>query len=281
MLTLSMMQLLWPQNNQQPRLPEARLLEGIAKAAPAVFPKYGLDNDLLVAHAMSQFSHECGGGRSMVESIQYTPQRAAEVWPGRFSSAADCEAKVGCRGTDPKFPTRLIDMVYGDRNGNRPGTSDGSTYIGRGLAQVTGRGNYEKLGTLLNLNLVDNPALVNEPDKALECGVAMFILRGCLEPARAGNVKLVTKKLNGGDVGLLDRIAKLDLWKNALLQQALNRLGANPVLATDGVFGKKSIEALMSFQRKKGLEATGRADDAKTLAAVDAAIAAIAAPPAG
>jgi len=275
MLTLSMMQLLWPQNNQQPRLPETRLLEGIAKAAPSVLPKYGLSNDLLVAHAMSQFSHECGTGRAMVESIRYTPQRAAEVWDTRFTSAADCEAKVGCRGDDPAFPTRLIDMVYGGRNGNRPGTSDGSTYIGRGLAQVTGRENYDKLGAKLGLNLLDKPGLVNEPENALECGVAMFVMRGCLEAAKANDVKLVTKKLNGGNVGLLDRIAKLEQWKNALLQNALNRLGANPELVTDGAFGKKSIEALMTFQRKKGLAPDGRADDAKTLAAIAADIAAL------
>jgi len=276
MLTLTMMQTMWPQNSDQPRRPDARLLEGVAKAAPAVFAKYGLTSDALVAHAMAQFSHECGNGRSMVENIGYSPERAAQVWPGRFTSGADCLAKVGCRsGDDPNFPTKLIDQVYGGRNGNLAGTSDGSKYIGRGLAQVTGRSNYEKLGTKVNLKLLDNPGLVNEPDNALECGVAMFILCGCLEPAKANNVAGVTKKLNGGDVGLQDRMAKLEQWKNALLQGALNRLGASPALATDGAFGKKSIDALTAYQSRKGLEVNGRADDPKTLAAVEKDIAAL------
>ena len=273
MLTLNMMQTMWPQTNDNPRRPDARLVEAIASHAAAVFPKYGLTSDRLVAHAVSQFSHECGGGRLMTESIRYSPERAAVVWPSRFSSGADCLAKIGCQAGDPEFPKKLLDQVYGNRNGNRPGTSDGSRYIGRGLAQVTGRANYEKLGAQLGLNLVDHPELVNEPEHALECGVAMFIQRGCLAPAQADNVKAVTKALNGGNVGLPDRIIKLEQWKNALLQDALNRLGAEPALATDGAFGKKSIDALLAFQLSQGLKPTGRADDTATLAAIASALA--------
>lgn len=276
MLTLSMMQTMWPQNTSQPPRPPVQLLECIAKDSSHVFKKYGLSNDLLVAHAMSQFGHESGNGRSMTESINYTPQRAVAVWPSRFSSAADCLAKVGCQAGDPDFPVKLINSVYGGRNGNRAGTDDGSRYIGRGLAQVTGRANYEQLGKLLSLPLVDQPDLVNKPEHALECGVAMFILRGCLEPAKANDVERVTRKLNGGNVGLQDRIFKLDQWKSALLQHALNRLkDADPPLVTDGQFGKKSIEALMNFQRRHQLEPNGNRDDVRTIDEIERAIAAL------
>ncbi|WP_213954024.1 peptidoglycan-binding protein [Variovorax sp. dw_954] len=274
MITLKMMQTMWPQNTGVPPQPDERLLECIASDAPTVFPKYDLTSDRLVAHAISQFSHECGNGRTMTENIGYSPQRAAEVWPGRFSSAADCLAKVRCSAGDPAFPTKLMDLVYGNRNGNRPGTSDGSKYIGRGLAQATGRANYLKLGNLVGLDLISQPELVNQPEHALECGVAMFILCGCLAPAKADDVESATRHLNGGTIGLEDRILKLELWKNALLQDALNRLGADPVLATDGAFGKKSIDALMSFQRRKGLDPNGRPRDTATLAAIEGALAA-------
>src|SRR5262249_54557754 len=99
MLTIEMMDHLWP--NGDIKVPG--LKAGIAAAAPTVFPKYGLTSDLVVAHAMAQFSHECGGGTEMVENIHYSPARACQVWPSRFSSAADCLQKVGSFAGDPDF----------------------------------------------------------------------------------------------------------------------------------------------------------------------------------
>src|SRR3954453_7891340 len=136
------MHAMWPHGNN--RVPA--LVEGIANAAPTVFPKYGLNSDLVIAHAMAQFSHECGAGLEMTENIGYTAARACVVWPGRFHNEASCYAKVGSFPGDPDFKIKLIDSVYGTRMGNRPGTHDGSTFIGRGLSQVTGREGYQKLG---------------------------------------------------------------------------------------------------------------------------------------
>src|SRR5215472_6535117 len=146
MLTLEILNAMWPHGNA--RVPG--LVAGIVSAAPAVFAKYGLNNDLVIAHAMAQFSHECSAGTTMTENINYTPERACQVWPSRFSSAADCLAKVGSFAGDPNFKFKLINSVYGGRNGNRPGTDDGVTYIGRGLSQLTGRGNYDAIGTKLS-----------------------------------------------------------------------------------------------------------------------------------
>lgn len=282
MLTLTIMQTMWPHgNNKVPGL-----IEAIAAAAPTVFPKYGLTSDLLIAHAMAQFSHECGAGNAMVENINYTPERACEVWPSRFNNEADCLAKVGSFAGDPDFPIKLIDNVYGNRMGNRPGTHDGSRFIGRGLSQVTGREGYEKLGAKIGLNLVDNPDLVAAPANALECGVADFLLCGCLPFAQADDVQGVTKHLNGGFVGLADRIAWLTRWKTALgaqnpaphtttwLQVSLNKLGAHPVLVPDGSFGPMTATALTEFQATHGLEADGKVGP-KTWAAIDKALAAV------
>ena len=282
MLTLKIMQTMWPHgNNKVPGL-----IEAIATTAPTVFPKYGLTSDLLIAHAMAQFSHECGAGNDMVENINYTPERACEVWPSRFSNETDCLAKVGSVAGDPDFPIKLIDNVYGNRMGNRPGTHDGSRFIGRGLSQVTGREGYEKLGAKIGLNLVDNPDLVSAPANALECGVADFLLCGCLSFAQADDVQGVTKHLNGGFVGLADRIAWLTRWKTAFgtqnpaphsttwLQVSLNKLGAHPILVPDGSFGPMTATALTEFQAAHGLEADGKVGP-KTWAAIDKALAAL------
>ena len=78
MLTLEIMNAMWPHGNT--RVPG--FVEGIVSAAPAVFAKYGLNSDLVIAHAMAQFSLECGAGMEMEENINYTPERACQLWQG-------------------------------------------------------------------------------------------------------------------------------------------------------------------------------------------------------
>ncbi|HEY1947281.1 MAG TPA: peptidoglycan-binding protein [Bryobacteraceae bacterium] len=281
MLTLEIMHAMWPQgDNNVPGL-----VEGIVATAAAVFPKYGLNSDLVIAHGMAQFSYECGAGTEMTENIRYTAKRACEVWPSRFRDEADCYAKVGSFAGDPDFPIKLIDNVYGGRNGNRPGTHDGSTFIGRGLSQVTGRGNYAALGAKVGLDLVNRPDLVSDPRSALECGVADFILCGCLPFAEADDVSGVTKHLNGGYNGLDGRKVWLARWKTTLgsqnpvlhsttwLQVSLNKLGADPALVPDGSYGPLTAAAVKAFQESHDLEADGKIHP-ETLAAVDAALAA-------
>jgi putative chitinase len=212
MLTLQMMKTMWPRGNG--KVPG--LLEGIAEAAIPVFEKYGLTSKRVVAHAMAQFSHECGAGTGLTENINYTAKRACQVWPSRFKTEASCYSKAGSFAGDRDFCAKLINHVYGGRNGNRPGTEDGSLFIGRGLSHVTGRGNYEALGKKTGLDLVNDPRLVNDPAHALECGVASFVLCKCFDPAQADDVTAVTRRLNGGLTGLDERKRWLARWKAVL-----------------------------------------------------------------
>lgn len=212
MITESMLRKLWPHGDSK----VSGLIAGIANAAPRVFAKYGFTSDVEIAQAMAQFSHECGAGLEMTENVHYTAQRASEVWPHRFESANDCYNKVGSWPGDPDFSGKLIDSVYGSRMGNKPGTHDGRNYIGRGLAQTTGRDGYSALGFTTELPLLDKPDLVNLPANALECGVADFVNCGCLPFAKRDDTLEVTKHLNGGTIGLEERKAWLTRWKSAL-----------------------------------------------------------------
>lgn len=282
MLTLQIMDAMWPNGNDS----VAELVENIVAAAPAIFTKYGLDSDLVVAHAMAQFSHECGAGNKLVENINYTAKRACEVWPSRFQNELDCFRKVESFAGDPDFRIKLIDNVYGGRNGNRPGTHDGSVFIGRGLSQVTGRANYQALGARVGIDLVNKPDLVNAPENALECGVADFVLCDCLRFAQADDVSGVTKHLNGGFTGLAERTLWLARWKTALgsqnpplhstvwLQLSLNKLGADPALVPDGSYGPQTAAAVRHFQLMHGLNGDGKVGP-KTFAAMDAALLAL------
>ena len=289
MLTENLLRGMWPLGNS--KVPG--LVEAIAAAAPAVFAAHGLASDLVIAHAMAQFTAECGGGKDMIENINYTPERAAEVFDTRFADADDCLQKVGSFRGDPNFKFKLFNQVYGGRNGNRPGTTDGSRYIGRGLSQLTGRGNYAELDQKLggNRGLVDDPDKVMAAATALEFGVADFVLCGCLPHAQQDNLLNVSALLNTGHLvtnpssinGFEARKTALHLWKLALgverpplhsaawVQVSLNTLGATPALVPDGSFGNLSRTALKKFQAAHGLPADGQITP-QTLAAIDAAL---------
>jgi putative chitinase len=100
--------------------------------------------------------------------------------------------------------------------GNAAGSDDGWNFRGRGASQTTGREGYARLAKATGLDLVTHPDRVNDPSSFLECGVADFVLCGCLPFAKADDVLGVTRRLNGGTVGLAQRQAWLAKWKAAL-----------------------------------------------------------------
>jgi putative chitinase len=202
---------LWPHGDAR----IAGLRAGIIASAPMVFAKYGITSPRLIAHVMAQISHECGAGHDVVENLNYTAGRMMQVWPSRFPTMAMAAPYAG-------NPRALANKVYNGRMGNAPGSDDGWKFRGRGAAQTTGREGYARLAKATGLDLVNHPDLVNDPVRFLECGVADFVLCGCLPFARADDVLNVTRRLNGGTVGLAQRQAWLAKWKAAL--------GAGPVV---------------------------------------------------
>ena len=196
---------LWPDGDK--KVPGLR--DGIAAAAPAVFAKYGIDSPLLVAHVMAQISHECGAGRDLVENMNYTAKRITQVWPTRFPTLASAAPFSG-------NPRALANKVYNGRMGNRPGSDDGYNFRGRGASQTTGREGYERVAKATGIDVVNHPEYLIDPKYFLLCAVSDFINCGCLPHAKADDILKVTKKLNGGTVGIDDRRAWLAKWKKAL-----------------------------------------------------------------
>ena len=204
---------LWPNGDEK----VAGLRDGIAASAPAVFAKYGINSPLLIAHVMAQISHECGAGHDVVENLNYTASRMTQVWPSRFPTIESAQPYAN-------NPKTLANKVYNGRMGNRPGSDDGWNYRGRGASQTTGREGYERVAKATGLDVVNHPDLLIDPAHFLECGVSDFINCGCLPYAKADDVVNVTKKLNGGYIGLSERKVWLSRWKAAL--------GTGPVVFT-------------------------------------------------
>ncbi len=196
---------LWPNGDEKIK----GLRAGIIETAPAVFAKYGINTPLLIAHVMAQISHECGAGHDVVENLSYTAARMTQVWPSRFPTIASAQPYV-------HNPQALANKVYNGRMGNAIGTDDGWNYRGRGASQTTGREGYQRLAKATGLNALGNPDLVNDSKLFMLCGVADFINCGCLPYAKADDILGVTKKLNGGTVGLDQRRQWLAKWKAAI-----------------------------------------------------------------
>jgi putative chitinase len=199
---------LWP--NGDARIPGLR--DAMAKSAETVFPKYGITSNLLVAHLMAQGSLECGAGLEVSENLSYSAQRLCVVWPRHFNA----QNALAYAHNPQKLANYIYEPPLHNDLGNREKSNDGYWYRGRGFSQTTGRDGYGKLAAATGLPLLDSPDLVNAPEHFLECGVADFILCGCLPWAKADNIVQVTKHLNGGYTGLSDRIAWLRKWKAAL-----------------------------------------------------------------
>jgi putative chitinase len=204
-LTVAILHKLWPHGDQH--IPG--LMEGMVASAPTVFAKYGLTNALIVAHAMGQFSEECGAGLEMVENLNYSAQGLLKTWPTHFT--ASMAQKYAHN------PRMIADVAYGGRMGNAPPPSDdGWNFRGRGLSQCTGKDGYQKLAAKTGLALVTDPDLISDPTNVLACGVADWALCGCLPFAKKDDVVGETKALNGGLIGLAARRTWISRWKQEL-----------------------------------------------------------------
>ena len=208
MLTIEMMHCRWPNGDQHVH----GLVEGIVASAPRIFEIYGIANKpMAIAHFMAQASEESGQGLEMIESLNYTAQRLRVIFPTHFTPAmaqrwAHNEKMVG-------------EIAYGGRMGNAPPPStDGFDFRGVGLTQVTGRDGVAALQKLLDVHgagfsVLEDPELIVDPGHTLECGVADWIVCGCLPFAEKDDIVGETKKLNGGTNGLPERRRQLSLWK--------------------------------------------------------------------
>lgn len=161
-----------------------------------------------LAYALANVEHECGGFtiKNLTENINYSAKRMAEVWPNRFKSAADVKKKYG---TGSGWRKRAFDDIYGNRMGNRPGTRDGSTYIGRGGPQITGRGGYRAIQKRTGLTLVKKPELAALPENQPAILAAFWSWKKMNKYADKGDFLRCVKAWNGGTNGMADRKLKL------------------------------------------------------------------------
>lgn len=161
-----------------------------------------------LAYCFANLHAETGGFtiRNLTENTNYTDVRMAAVWPNRFKSAASVRFLFG---TEQGWQLKAFDDIYGNRMGNRPGTSDGSRYIGRGGPQITGRDGYAEIGKRIGVDLVSAPDLACNHALQPDIAAAFWDWKGMNKFADAGNFIGCVKAWNGGTNGLSERRSQL------------------------------------------------------------------------
>lgn len=167
---------------------------------------YGIDTDQRVSHFLAQVAHESAGFTLVQEGLSYSADGLAKTWPRRFAGDSGQPNELAYQLH--RKPQLIANHVYANRMGNGSIESgQGWTYRGRGLIQLTGKSNYLAASTALyGSNLLQlEPDKVLEPDVAALTACWFWTSNGLNELADLGDVAMVTRRINGGTVGLEHR----------------------------------------------------------------------------
>ena len=175
------------------------------------FARFNINSNNQKAMFIGQCSHECGNFRILEENLNYRAATLMKLWPRRFSTLEKANEYSG-------NAKKIANSVYSLRMGNRDETSgDGYRFRGRGCIQLTGHSNYFHAGKALGVDFVMEPDLVATPKFAALTAGWFWSTHNCNAPADALDFTKVTRIINGGTIGLDDRIKHT--------QQALAVLG--------------------------------------------------------
>jgi len=174
----------------------------------AAFEKYDINTPKRQAAFIGQCSVESNNFKTLEENLNYSAEGLMRTWPSRFPDMDTAEKYA-------HNPEKLANKVYAGRLGNTE-DGDGWKYHGRGLIQLTGRDNYKNCGQAIAEDLINNPDLLAQPEGAALSAAWFFNKHGLNQLADIGDFVLMSKRINGGDLGLSQRIAKINHAINVL-----------------------------------------------------------------
>lgn len=251
-----------------------------------ILPEYNINTPQRVAAFVAQCAHESGNFRLLKENLNYTAASLMRVWPSRFPSM-DVANQYAMK------PEKIANKVYCDRMGNGSEASgDGWKYAGKGLIQLTGKDNYTWFAESIETPLDQIPEYLQTFEGSVQSACWFWEVNNLNQWADAGDILNLTKRINGGVIGLADRekhyahalhVLGAEIGgshvaessgpdmsvtirrgsKGATVAAIQTKLG----LTADGDFGPGTERALTGWQRENGLEPDGIAGPA-TLAKI-------------
>ena len=168
------------------------------------------ENPKRMAAFLAQISHESGAFNFVQEGLNYSAQGLMKTWPKRFPTLAI--AKQYARN-----PQKIANKVYANRMGNGTEASgDGYKFRGRGLIQLTGRENYSKFARSVGMTLDQAVAYLETPEGAVASAGWFWDVNKLNVYADKGDFVGLTRRINGGTIGLADRRHHYDIALKAL-----------------------------------------------------------------
>jgi putative chitinase len=168
------------------------------------FAKYEINTPQRQSAFIGQCAHESGNFKVLQENLNYSAKGLMATWSSRFPDMDTAERYE-------RQPEKIANKVYARADMGNTDDGDGWKYRGRGVIQLTGKNNYRACGEALGLDLVENPDLILEPKYACLSAGWFWNKRGLNTLADALDIETITKRVNGGLHGLLDRQAKTQI----------------------------------------------------------------------
>ena len=193
MLTLSQLKQLLPKNPY---------VEHWHHALEQLFPDYDINTPKRMAAFIAQCSHESGGFMVLKENLNYKAATLRKIFPKYFPNDQIAQEYA----SKPNKQVAIASKVYANRMGNGDEASqEGWKFCGRGLIQLTGRSNYQAFADSLEMNIDDVPEYLATFEGASQSACWYWESQKLNQWADAGDILTLTKRINGGTIGLEDR----------------------------------------------------------------------------
>ena len=164
-----------------------------------ILPEYEINTPRRVAAFLAQCAHESGGFKFLKENLNYKAASLRKVFPKYFPNDAIAAQYAG-KGE------MISNRVYGARMGNGPEeTGDGYRYCGRGLIQLTGKDNYTAFAESIETPVEELPEYLSTFEGAVQSACWFWETNNLNQYADSGDILTMTKRINGGTIGLEDR----------------------------------------------------------------------------
>lgn len=197
-------------------LPKNPYVQQWHNALSQLLPEYEINTPHRIAAFVAQCAHESGGFMILKENLNYKAATLRKIFPKYFPTD-----EIAARYASlPNKQEAIANKVYANRMGNGPEESgDGYRYCGRGLIQLTGKQNYSWFAASLGISVEEAAEYLQTFEGAAQSACWFWETNNLNQFADAGDILNLTKRINGGTIGLDDRIKHY--------QHALHVLGAH------------------------------------------------------